>query len=133
MGSKIAVVTGAGRGLGRSMALHLARCGMGVVGTFRGENDDGFKSAVAEIEANGGRVAMLRLDVSLTADSPSFAADFSVQRGWTHWNSDCRSYSTETGTMPDRIIPRARAAPTDTSITRPLTNGPRSLMRHCME
>ena len=77
MGNKIAVVTGAGRGLGRSMALHLARCGMGVVGTFRGENDDGFKSAAAEIEANGGRVAMLRLDVSLTADFPRFAAELS--------------------------------------------------------
>ena len=61
MGSKIAVVTGAGRGLGRSMALHLSRRGVGVVGTFRSENDDGFKSAAAEIEANGGRVAMLRL------------------------------------------------------------------------
>ncbi|WP_423871876.1 hypothetical protein [Bradyrhizobium sp.] len=30
----------------------------------------------------------------------------------------------------DRIIPSARAALTDTSITRPLTNGRRSLTRH---
>jgi NAD(P)-dependent dehydrogenase (short-subunit alcohol dehydrogenase family) len=63
MGSKIAVVTGAGRGLGRSMARFAWR-GVGVVGTFGSENDDGFKSAAAEIEANGGRVAMLGLDVS---------------------------------------------------------------------
>ena len=59
MGSKIAVVTGAGRGLGRSMALHLSRRGVGVVGTFRSENDDGFKSAAAEIGANGGRIVPL--------------------------------------------------------------------------
>jgi NAD(P)-dependent dehydrogenase (short-subunit alcohol dehydrogenase family) len=62
MGSKIAVVTGAGRGLGRSMARFAWR-GVEVVGTFGSENDDGFKSAAAEIEANGGRVAMLGLDV----------------------------------------------------------------------
>ena len=42
-------------------------------------------------------------------------------------------YSTETRTTPDLIIPSARAAPTDTSITRPVTNGPRSLTRHCIE
>ena len=92
MGSKIAVVTGAGRGLGRSMALHLARRGVGVVGTFRSENDDGFKSAAAEIEANGGRVAMLRLDVSLdvslTADFPRFAAELSETLKKTFGRSD---------------------------------------------
>ena len=88
MGSKIAVVTGAGRGLGRSMALHLSRRGVGVVGTFRSENDDGFKSAAAEIEANGGRVAMLRLDVSLAADFPRFAAELSETLKKTFGRSD---------------------------------------------
>jgi uncharacterized protein DUF72 len=39
-------------------------------------------------------------------------------------------YSTETRTTPDRIMPSARAALIDTSITRPRTNGPRSLTRH---
>jgi NAD(P)-dependent dehydrogenase (short-subunit alcohol dehydrogenase family) len=88
MGSKIAVVTGAGRGLGRSMALHLSRRGVGVVGTFRSENDDGFKSAAAEIEANGGRVAMLRLDVSLAADFRRFAAELSETLKKTFGRSD---------------------------------------------
>jgi NAD(P)-dependent dehydrogenase (short-subunit alcohol dehydrogenase family) len=77
MDNKIAVITGAGRGLGRSMALHLARQGVGIVGTFRNESDDGFKSTGAKIEASAGRVAMLRLDVSRTADFPEFAAELS--------------------------------------------------------
>jgi hypothetical protein len=59
------------------MALHLARLGVGVVGTLRSENNKDVESAVAEIEANGGRAAMLRLDVSRTADIPKFATDLS--------------------------------------------------------
>jgi len=39
------------------------------------------------------------------------------------------SYSTETRTTPACIMPSARAALNDTSITRPLTNGPRSFTR----
>ena len=81
MGGKIAVVTGAGRGLGRGMALHLARRGVGVVGAFTSENDDGFKTAAAEIEANGGRVAMLRLDVSPTAVGKSMVTGAPVPLG----------------------------------------------------
>jgi hypothetical protein len=44
-----------------------------------------------------------------------------------------RVYSTETRTTPECIMPRARAALIDTSITRPRTNGPRSLTRQWME
>ena len=65
------------RDAGLAAAWRLTWRGVGVVGTFTSENDDGFKSAAAGIEANGGRVAMLRLDVSLTADFPRFAAELS--------------------------------------------------------
>lgn len=88
MSSKIAVITGAGRGLGCSMALHLARRGVGVIGTLRSEKDEDFKSAAAEIEANGGRAAMLRLDVSRTGDFPNFAAELSETLKKTFGRSD---------------------------------------------
>ena len=45
----------------------------------------------------------------------------------------CEDYSTETRMMPACIMPSARAALTDRSITLPRTNGPRSLTRHWIE
>src|ERR1700683_1180509 len=49
------------------------------------------------------------------------------------WKTLMGRYSTETRTTPAPIIPRARAALVDTSMIRPRTNGPRSLMRHRIE
>ncbi len=61
---KVAVVTGAGRGLGRGMALHLAREGARVVvndlgGSVHGEGKDGSvaEQVVDEIRADGGEAA----------------------------------------------------------------------------
>src|ERR1019366_6236183 len=48
-------------------------------------------------------------------------------------NAPAQTYSTETRTTPERIMPSARAALVDTSMTLPRMNGPRSLMRQCME
>jgi NAD(P)-dependent dehydrogenase (short-subunit alcohol dehydrogenase family) len=70
------------------MALHLARRWVGVIGTLRSEKDEDVKSAAAEIEANGGRAAMLRLDVSRTADFPKFAAELSETLKKTFGRSD---------------------------------------------
>ena len=70
MSPKIALITGASRGLGRSMALHLAAQGVDVVGTYRSNADEA--AAVArQVEAEGRRAAMLPLDV---ARSDTFAA-----------------------------------------------------------
>src|SRR4051794_33121133 len=72
MDTKIAVITGASRGLGRSMALHLARQGVGVVGTYRANKTEA--AAVArQIEELGARAAMLRLDVGDSSQFPAFA------------------------------------------------------------
>jgi hypothetical protein len=42
-------------------------------------------------------------------------------------------YSTETRMTPDLVMPSARAALIDTSMTRPRMKGPRSLIRHRIE
>src|SRR5262245_54042347 len=70
MTSKIALITGGSRGLGRSAALHLARAGIDVVLTYRGSQAEA-DAVVREIEADGRRTVALQLD---PADAASFAA-----------------------------------------------------------
>ncbi|KAA0995624.1 SDR family oxidoreductase [Pseudomonas sp. ANT_J12] len=70
MNRKIALITGASRGLGKSTALHLATQGIDVIGTYHSRADEA-QALVAEIESLGGRAAMLQLDVG---QSESFAA-----------------------------------------------------------
>jgi NAD(P)-dependent dehydrogenase (short-subunit alcohol dehydrogenase family) len=66
----IAVITGASRGLGRSMALHLADRGVDVVGTYRAGTKEA-RDVASLIEAKGRKAVLLPLDV---ADSRSFGA-----------------------------------------------------------
>lgn len=68
--TKIALITGGSRGLGRNTALKLAREGCGVVLTYRTRQDDA-DAVVAQIESAGGRAVSLQLD---TADVSGFAA-----------------------------------------------------------
>jgi len=68
----IAVITGANRGLGRSMALHLAAQGVDVIGTYRTHRDEAM-NVVREIEERGRKAAMLELDVSKSASFEAFA------------------------------------------------------------
>lgn len=69
MTEKIALITGASRGLGRNMALHLAERGVGIIGTYRtGQNEA--EALQREIEGKGGKAVMCALDV---ADTASFA------------------------------------------------------------
>lgn len=69
----IALITGASRGLGRSMALQLARQGVDVVLTYRVEAAQA-QAVVAEIEALGQRATALPLDVGDSTRFTDFAA-----------------------------------------------------------
>jgi NAD(P)-dependent dehydrogenase (short-subunit alcohol dehydrogenase family) len=67
---RIALVTGASRGLGRSAALKLAQQGVDVILTYK-DSEAEAHTVVRQIEALGRRAVALRLDL---ADSKSFAA-----------------------------------------------------------
>lgn len=69
--NKIALVTGSSRGLGRNIALQLARSGADVVVTYRERRDEA-DAAVAEIRALGRKAVALSLDVGDTASFPDF-------------------------------------------------------------
>jgi NAD(P)-dependent dehydrogenase (short-subunit alcohol dehydrogenase family) len=73
MTRKIALITGASRGLGKSAALHLAAQGVDIIGTYNSKADEA-QAVVAQIEQLGGRAAMLQLDVSQSATFDDFAS-----------------------------------------------------------
>ncbi|NDV48649.1 MULTISPECIES: SDR family NAD(P)-dependent oxidoreductase [unclassified Salipiger] len=72
MTRKIALITGASRGLGRSAALHLARAGVEVIGTYNSSAEAAAETR-RDIEALGVRAAMLPFDAD-GGDIAGFAA-----------------------------------------------------------
>ena len=70
--SKITLVTGSSRGLGRNTALAVARSGGDVIVTYHSRADEA-EAVVAEIEALGRKAASLQLDTSKAATFADFA------------------------------------------------------------
>ncbi|HEY0240072.1 MAG TPA: SDR family oxidoreductase [Friedmanniella sp.] len=85
--SKIAVITGASRGLGRSMAEHLSRRGWGIVGTYQSRRDAA-DAVVASIEEAGGRAAFLPFDASDPSSTAAFAGALRTQLETTFGRGD---------------------------------------------
>jgi NAD(P)-dependent dehydrogenase (short-subunit alcohol dehydrogenase family) len=87
--SPLAIITGGSRGLGKSMALHLAEAGVDVILTYlSGERQA--TDVVDEIRQKGRRAISLHLDV---AKSGSFAAFTSTLRDeLAKWNKDRFNY-----------------------------------------
>jgi NAD(P)-dependent dehydrogenase (short-subunit alcohol dehydrogenase family) len=73
MTRKIALITGASRGLGKSMAQHLAAQGIDIIGTYHSKLEDA-ESLSRDIMDLGGHAAMLQLDVSKSATFDDFVA-----------------------------------------------------------
>ncbi|HBK45862.1 MAG TPA: short-chain dehydrogenase [Xanthomonadaceae bacterium] len=71
--SRITLITGGSRGLGRSAALALAASGSDVILTYQ-QRADAAAAVVAQVEALGRRAAALPLDVADAASFPGFAA-----------------------------------------------------------
>ena len=87
--AKIALVTGASRGLGRNTAIALARKGVDVIGTYHSNKAEADATRAA-IEALGRKAAMLQLDTGDVACFPAFAAELkqALAAKWGRTNFD---------------------------------------------
>lgn len=72
--SKIALVTGGSRGLGKNMALAIAKKGLDVILTYNSKKDEA-DAVVAEIEALGQKAAALQLSVDNIDGFDAFFAE----------------------------------------------------------
>ncbi len=75
--SKIALVTGGSRGLGKDMALKLAQKGHNVILTYHSRLDEAQK-VITEIEKLGRKAIALQLDVADSASFDSFVQEIKV-------------------------------------------------------
>jgi NAD(P)-dependent dehydrogenase (short-subunit alcohol dehydrogenase family) len=76
--SKLALITGASRGLGRSMALHLADRGVDIAFTYRTGEREAAEVATA-IRSKGRKAVALRLDVGDAASFGPFVDEFKTK------------------------------------------------------
>ena len=88
--TRIALITGGSRGLGRNAALHLARDGVDIVLTYRSRADEA-QAVVQQIEAMGRRAVALPLDVAQSKHFAEFAATLkrTLQATWGRAQFDC--------------------------------------------
>jgi NAD(P)-dependent dehydrogenase (short-subunit alcohol dehydrogenase family) len=94
---KIALITGANRGIGRSAALHLARGGVDVILTYRSHAEEA-EAVVAEIAALGRSAVALQLDVGEVSSFDAFAA--AVREALTTtWDRDTFDFLVNNGGM----------------------------------
>ena len=86
MNTKIAVITGASRGLGKNTALALAKKGIDIIVTYHSQQADA-ADVVAHVEAAGQKAVALQLNV---ADSKTFAGFSNKVKAALkqNWNSD---------------------------------------------
>ncbi|MFJ7313946.1 SDR family NAD(P)-dependent oxidoreductase [Pseudomonas sp. NPDC098747] len=75
MSRKIALITGASRGLGKNAALHLAAQGVDIIGTYHSRADEA-QALVVELEKLGAKAVMLQLDVGRSESFAAFGTQF---------------------------------------------------------
>jgi NAD(P)-dependent dehydrogenase (short-subunit alcohol dehydrogenase family) len=87
--SKIALVTGGSRGIGRNSAISLSKKGIDVIITYNSQKEKA-DEVIKEIEANGAKAAAIQLDVGDVASFDSFVSKFSdvLNNKWNQENFD---------------------------------------------
>jgi NAD(P)-dependent dehydrogenase (short-subunit alcohol dehydrogenase family) len=89
MNQKVAVVTGASRGMGRNTAVNLAKRGVDVIFTYHSNKTEA-ESLIREIEAMGRKAAVSRLDTGDLQAFDGFVAD--VRKMLESWGHDKFDY-----------------------------------------
>jgi 3-oxoacyl-[acyl-carrier protein] reductase len=77
---RVALVTGASRGIGRAVALALGECGAKIAVNFRSRTHEA-EAVVAAIEARGGKAVAVAADVSVAAAVETMLATVAAQLG----------------------------------------------------
>ena len=105
LGGKISIVTGGSKGIGRSIAMALAREGSDVAICARGMED--LEDAAAEIRSQTGRkVLAVRADMSDLGDIKNLVSstaaelggvDILINNGLTRWRRRLWNWPTRTG------------------------------------
>ncbi|TLV03908.1 SDR family NAD(P)-dependent oxidoreductase [Dyadobacter luticola] len=87
--SKIVLVTGGSRGIGRSIALNAAKRGLGVILTYHSNAGAG-EAVAAEINAAGGKAVALKLDSSQVGSFAGFSERVLevLKQNWNRENLD---------------------------------------------
>jgi len=80
---KIVLVTGGSRGLGKDMAVQLAKKGMDLIITYRG-NKKGAEDTVQQVKGYGGKAVALSLDMSDLSSLDAFVSEINgtLQKEW---------------------------------------------------
>ena len=80
---KIVLVTGGSRGLGKDMAISIAKKGMDVIVTYRG-NQEGAEDTIQQIKESGGKAIALPLDMNNISSLDDFVSEVksTLQKEW---------------------------------------------------
>jgi len=99
---KILLVTGGSRGIGRSIALHAAQRGIGVILTFNNQQKQG-QVVADEINNNGGKAIALHLDIANTASFNDFTITVKdiLKENWNRTSFD---YLVNNGGIGQRVL-----------------------------
>lgn len=102
MNSKIVLITGGSRGLGKNMALHLAKQGRDIIITYHSRQHDA-EAVVASVKAIGQNAVALKLDVARADSFARFAEQLAavLQQHWQRTHIDYLINNAGTGVFKD--------------------------------